>query len=142
MPIELRVPEVGESITEVLIGDWLKQVGDLLERDDPVVVIETDKVTVELLAPARGYLSQMVLPKGSAAKVRDFGRVDGSGNHRCQCRAGKTKNVRARFQRTQQRYRVATLSRYVTHGECHSQHAPTCCHGGHARRRFAAKRTA
>jgi hypothetical protein len=40
MPIELRVPEVGESISEVQIGDWLKQVGDLVERDEPLVVIE------------------------------------------------------------------------------------------------------
>jgi 2-oxoglutarate dehydrogenase E2 component (dihydrolipoamide succinyltransferase) len=71
MPIELRVPEVGESISEVMIGDWLKKVGDLAERDEPVVVIETDKVTVELLAPQRGYVSQVVLAKGSTAKVRD-----------------------------------------------------------------------
>ena len=72
MPIELRVPEVGESISEVMIGDWLKKVGDLAERDEPVVVIETDKVTVELLAPERGYVSQVVLAKGSSAKVREL----------------------------------------------------------------------
>jgi 2-oxoglutarate dehydrogenase E2 component (dihydrolipoamide succinyltransferase) len=72
MPIELRVPEVGESISEVMIGDWLKKVGDLAERDEPVVVIETDKVTVELLAPERGYVSQVVLAKGSPAKVREL----------------------------------------------------------------------
>jgi 2-oxoglutarate dehydrogenase E2 component (dihydrolipoamide succinyltransferase) len=72
MPIELRVPEVGESISEVQIGDWLKQVGDLVERDEPLVVIETDKVTVDLLAPERGRLSQIVLRKGADAKVRDL----------------------------------------------------------------------
>ncbi len=72
MTIELRVPEVGESISEVTIGDWLKQVGDVVERDEPVVVIETDKVTVELLAPMRGKLSQVLLAKGTAAKVRDL----------------------------------------------------------------------
>ncbi len=71
MSIELRVPEVGESISEVQIGDWLKNVGDLVERDEPLVVIETDKVTVDLLAPARGRLSQIVLQKGAGAKVRD-----------------------------------------------------------------------
>ena len=72
MTIELRVPEVGESISEVTIGDWLKQVGDLVERDEPVVVIETDKVTVELLAPSRGKLQSMLLAKGSPAKVKDL----------------------------------------------------------------------
>ena len=72
MTIELRVPEVGESISEVTIGDWLKQVGDLIERDEPVVVIETDKVTVELLAPSRGKLLTMLLTKGAPAKVRDL----------------------------------------------------------------------
>ena len=72
MTIELRVPEVGESISEVTIGDWLKQVGDLVELDEPVVVIETDKVTVELVAPSRGKLSSVLLGKGASAKVRDL----------------------------------------------------------------------
>ena len=49
MPIELKVPEVGESISEVEIGEWLKKEGDFVERDDEVVVIETDKATVEIL---------------------------------------------------------------------------------------------
>lgn len=71
MPIELRVPEVGESISEVQIGDWLKKVGDLVERDEPLVAIETDKVTVDLLAPQRGRLSQILLQKGATAKVKD-----------------------------------------------------------------------
>ena len=71
MTIELRVPEVGESITEVTIGDWLKQVGDLVEQDEPVVGIDTDKVSVELLAPSRGKLSSILLVKGAPAKVRD-----------------------------------------------------------------------
>jgi 2-oxoglutarate dehydrogenase E2 component (dihydrolipoamide succinyltransferase) len=72
MTIELRVPEVGESISEVTLGEWLKQVGEIVERDEPVLIIETDKVTVELLAPARGRLSQVLLVKGAPAKVRDL----------------------------------------------------------------------
>jgi len=72
MTIELRVPEVGESITEVTIGDWLKQVGDLVEQDEPVVGIDTDKVSVELLAPSRGKLSSILLAKGAPAKVREL----------------------------------------------------------------------
>lgn len=72
MTIELRVPEVGESIAEVTIGDWLKQVGDSIDRDEPVVVIETDKVTVELLAPSRGKLQSVLLGKGASAKIKDL----------------------------------------------------------------------
>ena len=54
MPVELVVPSVGESITEVEIGDWLKHPGESVNQDEPVVVIETEKVTVELPAPASG----------------------------------------------------------------------------------------
>ncbi len=71
MPIELKVPEVGESITEVQIGDWLKNVGDSVERDQPVVTIETDKVTVELPAPVSGVISEIRLKKGATAGVGD-----------------------------------------------------------------------
>ena len=51
MPHEIQVPPVGESITEVQIGEWLKKEGESAKRDEPVVMIETDKVTVELPAP-------------------------------------------------------------------------------------------
>jgi len=69
MPVELRVPNVGESITEVQIGDWLKQPGDRVERDAGVVVIETDKATVELPAPVAGVITKQVKPKGATAAV-------------------------------------------------------------------------
>ena len=48
MSIELKVPVVGESITEAIIDQWLKKEGDWVDQDEPLVVIETDKVTVEL----------------------------------------------------------------------------------------------
>ncbi|MCA9598301.1 MAG: dihydrolipoamide succinyltransferase, partial [Myxococcales bacterium] len=54
MPVELKVPSVGESITEVMIGEWLKSEGDRVERDETICMIETDKVTVELPAPTAG----------------------------------------------------------------------------------------
>ena len=69
MPIELKVPEVGESITDVQIGTWLKKVGDTVRRDEPVVTIETDKVTVELPAPAEGVISQVLVEEGTEATV-------------------------------------------------------------------------
>jgi 2-oxoglutarate dehydrogenase E2 component (dihydrolipoamide succinyltransferase) len=72
LSIELRIPEVGESITEVVVGDWLKQEGDSLRRDEAVVMIETDKVTVEVPAPVDGVLVRIALPKGQAARVGDL----------------------------------------------------------------------
>ncbi len=69
MPVELRVPKVGESITEVQVGDWLKQEGELAGRDEPVVVIETDKATVELPAPVRGRVTRVLKRKGERAEV-------------------------------------------------------------------------
>jgi 2-oxoglutarate dehydrogenase E2 component (dihydrolipoamide succinyltransferase) len=71
MAVELRVPEVGESITEVEIGDWLKAEGERASREEAVVMIETDKVTVELPAPVGGVVSKILAPKGTKAKVGD-----------------------------------------------------------------------
>ncbi len=69
MPIELKVPEVGESITDVQIGEWLKRVGDAVERDEIVVMIETAKVTFELPAPAAGVIMRIDVEQGADAKV-------------------------------------------------------------------------
>jgi 2-oxoglutarate dehydrogenase E2 component (dihydrolipoamide succinyltransferase) len=71
MPVELVVPSVGESITQVEIGDWLKTPGEAVAQDEPVVVIETEKVTVELPAPANGTITQMIKKKGDKAAVGD-----------------------------------------------------------------------
>ena len=71
MAVELKVPEVGESITEVEIGDWLKSEGDTVRRDDPVVVIDTDKVTVELPAPVSGRITEIKVQSGEQASVGD-----------------------------------------------------------------------
>jgi len=71
MAVELVVPSVGESITEVEIGDWLKKPGEPVNQDDPVVVIETEKVTVELPAPASGTITTILKQKGDKAAVGD-----------------------------------------------------------------------
>jgi len=71
MSIELKVPAIGESITEVLIGDWLHQPGDWVDRDQPLVAIDTDKVTVEILAPEPGRIASITLPKGATARIGD-----------------------------------------------------------------------
>ncbi len=69
MTIELKVPELGESISEVEIGDWLKKNGDTVEKDEPVVSLESDKATVELPAPDSGTLKQLLKQKGQTAAV-------------------------------------------------------------------------
>jgi 2-oxoglutarate dehydrogenase E2 component (dihydrolipoamide succinyltransferase) len=69
MDVELKVPQVGESITEVQIGEWLKRAGEAVAEGEPVVVIETDKVTVELPSPAAGRIGKLLKTKGSTAKV-------------------------------------------------------------------------
>ena len=71
MPVELKVPSVGESVTEVEIGEWLKSVGDPVKQDDIVVMLETDKVTVELPAPVNGTISKILVKKGDSARVGD-----------------------------------------------------------------------
>lgn len=69
MPIELRVPAVGESITEVEIGAWLKPEGATVQKDENVVVLESEKATVELPSPATGKLSKILKQKGQTAAV-------------------------------------------------------------------------
>jgi 2-oxoglutarate dehydrogenase E2 component (dihydrolipoamide succinyltransferase) len=69
MPIELKVPEVGESITEVMVGTWKKQEGDAVAADDSIVEIESDKATVELPAPAAGRITKVLKGSGEKAVV-------------------------------------------------------------------------
>jgi 2-oxoglutarate dehydrogenase E2 component (dihydrolipoamide succinyltransferase) len=71
MPVELIVPSVGESITEVEIGDWLKKQGEVVMEDEPVVIIETEKVSVELPAPTTGTITKLVKQTGEKASVGD-----------------------------------------------------------------------
>jgi 2-oxoglutarate dehydrogenase E2 component (dihydrolipoamide succinyltransferase) len=69
MPIELKVPAVGESITEVEIGDWLKHEGDAIAKDETVVTLESEKATVELPSPGAGKLSKILKQKGQTAAI-------------------------------------------------------------------------
>jgi 2-oxoglutarate dehydrogenase E2 component (dihydrolipoamide succinyltransferase) len=79
MSVELIVPSVGESITEVEIGDWLKKQGETVDQDEPVVVIETDKVSVEIPAPTTGTITKLLKQTGEKANVGDvIGYMDAS----------------------------------------------------------------
>jgi 2-oxoglutarate dehydrogenase E2 component (dihydrolipoamide succinyltransferase) len=69
MSVDLKVPPVGESITEVQIGEWLKSEGEFVQRDEVIVKIETDKVTVDLPAPVSGIIRQIRVKAGQQAAV-------------------------------------------------------------------------
>ena len=76
---DVKVPEVGESITEVFIGAWLKNEGDTVAQDEPLVEIETDKATLEVPAPVAGVLSGVLKKQGDAATVGEvIARVGGA----------------------------------------------------------------
>lgn len=68
MPIDIKVPSVGESVTEALLAQWFKTDGDLVKNDEPLFVIETDKITLEVVAEADGVLSIKV-PEGETVAV-------------------------------------------------------------------------
>src|SRR6476661_2141170 len=62
---DIRVPALGESVTEATVGKWFKQPGDAVAADEPLVELETDKVTLEVPAPAAGVLSDVAAKEGA-----------------------------------------------------------------------------
>jgi 2-oxoglutarate dehydrogenase E2 component (dihydrolipoamide succinyltransferase) len=70
--IEVKAPSVGESITEVIIGEWLKSPGDWVEEDESIVVVESDKVNMEVPAPQAGVLTNAVKAVGETALVGEL----------------------------------------------------------------------
>jgi 2-oxoglutarate dehydrogenase E2 component (dihydrolipoamide succinyltransferase) len=69
MALEIRVPTLGESVTEATVAKWLRNVGDAITADEPLVELETDKVTVEVNAPASGTLSEIKVDAGATVEV-------------------------------------------------------------------------
>src|SRR5260221_11978434 len=66
---DIRVPTLGESVTEATVGKWFKQPGDAVAVDEPLVELETDKVTLEGPAPAAGVLSDVAAKNGDTVAV-------------------------------------------------------------------------
>src|SRR5215472_2106742 len=66
---EIRVPTLGESVTEATIAKWFKRRGDYVAADEPLVELETDKVTIEVPAPAAGTLAEIVAKDGETVAV-------------------------------------------------------------------------
>ncbi|MCV0394621.1 MAG: 2-oxoglutarate dehydrogenase complex dihydrolipoyllysine-residue succinyltransferase [Rhizobiaceae bacterium] len=91
MATEIRVPTLGESVTEATIGKWFKKEGDQISADEPIVELETDKVTVEVPAPAAGVLSEIAAKEGDTVEVGALlGQIgEGSGEKPAAKSAGK-----------------------------------------------------
>ena len=66
---EIRVPTLGESVTEATIGKWFKKPGEAVAVDEPLVELETDKVTIEVPAPAAGVLAEVAAKDGETVAV-------------------------------------------------------------------------
>jgi len=69
MATEIRVPTLGESVTEATVGKWFKKVGDVIAADEPLVELETDKVTVEVPAQGAGTLAEIAVKEGETVAV-------------------------------------------------------------------------
>ena len=69
MATDIRVPTLGESVTEATIGKWFKKPGDAVKADEPLLELETDKVTLEVNAPAAGVLAEIIAKDGDTVGV-------------------------------------------------------------------------
>ncbi len=69
MPISIVVPQLGESVAEGTVSKWLKQVGERVRKEEPLVEIQTDKINVELPSPAEGVLEAITVPEGTTVLV-------------------------------------------------------------------------
>jgi 2-oxoglutarate dehydrogenase E2 component (dihydrolipoamide succinyltransferase) len=82
MATEIRVPALGESVTEATVAKWLKKVGDSVAVDEPVVELETDKVTLEVNATAAGTIAKIEVPEGANVGVGGILGLIGDGGAR------------------------------------------------------------
>ena len=72
MSVEIRVPPLGESVVEATVGSWLKKVGEAVEKDEVLVELETDKITVEVAAPRAGVLGSIEKEEGETVGLNDL----------------------------------------------------------------------
>lgn len=80
MSTEIRVPQLGESVTEAIIAGWLKKPGEAVKVDEPIIELETDKVTLEVPAPADGVMGAQQRAEGDTVEVGALlGTIEGAG---------------------------------------------------------------
>ncbi|MFA7429912.1 MAG: 2-oxoglutarate dehydrogenase complex dihydrolipoyllysine-residue succinyltransferase [Rhodospirillaceae bacterium] len=95
MAIEIKVPALGESVSEGTVAKWFKKVGDAVAVDEPLLELETDKVTVEVPAPAAGVLTEIVAPEGAEVEVGAVLCVLGEGSAAAAAPAAKAEAPKA-----------------------------------------------
>src|SRR5687768_12186874 len=78
MAVEIRVPPLGESLVDAIVGQWLKSEGDEVSRGETVLQLETDKVNLDVTAPEDGVLSHIEKPEGAVVTVGELLGVVGS----------------------------------------------------------------
>ena len=76
MATDVKVPALGESITEGTLAQWLKQPGDAVAEDEPIASLETDKVSVEVPSPVAGVLTEQLVKEGDTVAVGAVDRAD------------------------------------------------------------------
>ena len=82
MNVEIKVPTLGESITEATVAQWFKSAGESVAADEPLVELETDKVTLEVPAPAGGKLGEIRVSTGENVEVGAIlGLIEEAGQH-------------------------------------------------------------
>lgn len=69
--IDVLLPQLGDNVDEALVTIWLKQVGDQIDKDEPLLEVTTDKVTIEIPSEYSGVLRQILIPEGSKASMTD-----------------------------------------------------------------------
>ncbi len=80
MPIQIVVPQLGESVAEGTVSKWLKKVGDRVRKEEPLVEIQTDKINVEIPSPSEGTLSKILVEEGTTVLVgTEIGVLSGAG---------------------------------------------------------------
>ncbi|WP_439496390.1 2-oxoglutarate dehydrogenase complex dihydrolipoyllysine-residue succinyltransferase [Bosea sp. (in: a-proteobacteria)] len=95
MATEIRVPTLGESVSEATIGKWFKKQGDAVKADEPLVELETDKVTLEVNAPAAGVLGEIVAKEGETVGVNALLGSIGAGDGKAAASAPKAEDKKA-----------------------------------------------
>ena len=69
MSVEINVPTLGESVTDATVARWIKNAGDAVAADEPIVELETDKVTLEVPSPVAGQLEEIIAAEGATVEV-------------------------------------------------------------------------
>ncbi len=96
MPVNIVVPEVGESIVDARVAKWLRKEGDSVAAGDALVELETDKIDIEVPSPSAGVIKSIAHSDGADVKVGDVLGVDRRGSAETASPAGASRPLRAR----------------------------------------------